>query len=367
MARSKSNLKCPNCGELGGFLTRRWVKAVVNVPRRDKITCVADAWEYGAKVHLRIREMAILSRDDENSTISLATNGFNALSEIMGHTEGEIKNFESKIRSQIPRTVRSRERYFSSKPKSNVIKFADGTEDRRTDPIHLKLPQSGLKNSKFANSLLYGALVCLAVSRIIRVFPGINKDDGVIESVFTHFNILHADTRCSFTLVKYYKIFLDAQEHGFRAATRLNGVMTSICKKCSYMEKNTFTRVGMVKDYNSPTKLRCQRCGGTEGRIRYLTVKHLKKKEPVVRKIFADFDTKMNTFLLHIMDILKILRSNDDVRGLLLKTFEYYMNLAIKDRLLLREHYFVGHYDNAKKSNRRWCSLTIKQVRSLSS
>jgi len=59
--------------------------------------------------------------------------------------------------------------------------------------------------------------------------------------------------------------------------------------------------------------------------------------------------------LIQPIYLLKILLP--DVHRAFLERFEYYESLAMKDKLCLREHYFIGHYDKTKRWKRRWCSI----------
>jgi hypothetical protein len=45
-----------------------------------------------------------------------------------------------------------------------------------------------------------------------------------------------------------------------------------------------------------------------------------------------------------------------------LRRFQGYEVLARKDILSTSTHYFIGHYDAAKRTKRRWCSITYQQL-----
>src|SRR5215204_4471718 len=61
MTHKRSSILCPRCKQTG-FLTKRWVKRTVNIPNIPKPdhATLSSAWDYAARVCLRMRESLIL-------------------------------------------------------------------------------------------------------------------------------------------------------------------------------------------------------------------------------------------------------------------------------------------------------------------
>lgn len=126
-------------------MQKRWVKRTVNIPKAARITNVSKAWDYAAKVFLRMRELAILFpffEDDENRA-RLVYNQYN----YGQHTLEEIKAFESTHLSTPAKNIKTK--------KIELTRNVRRTTERRNDEPdnYLKRPQWNTIPCKIAKEL----------------------------------------------------------------------------------------------------------------------------------------------------------------------------------------------------------------------
>jgi len=78
------------------------------------------------------------------------------------HSKEELKEFEQTHLSTPAKSIKKRMAYFASRLKEPQEPFfADGTpKEKKSDPIHLRLPNDAGTIGKASVACLYGAIVC---------------------------------------------------------------------------------------------------------------------------------------------------------------------------------------------------------------
>jgi hypothetical protein len=99
MPRAKSNLWCPICKSTGGSLTKRQVKRAVYLPKLKDIRTVSRAWDYAAKVCLRLHKAIMrLPAESQQNDNTLSNAIYEYFTKLLGniHSSEEINQFESR-------------------------------------------------------------------------------------------------------------------------------------------------------------------------------------------------------------------------------------------------------------------------------
>jgi hypothetical protein len=134
LPRRRSNIICPKCTEVGGYLKLKWINGSTHLPKQETITDLSKAWNYAARVLLRISDEILLfpPRTSEDSF----TLPYQDFREFTGHTEDEIRKFEMRHLSSPVKNIKSRISYFRSKAKEpKEPYFPDGFTPREKGQI----------------------------------------------------------------------------------------------------------------------------------------------------------------------------------------------------------------------------------------
>jgi hypothetical protein len=358
MAGKRSNIVCSRCKEVGGFVYKRWVKRTVNIPKANKVTNISEAWDYAAKVCLRMRENMILlhhpSPPDDKFNV------YDLFSKFIPHTDHEIKAFELRHLSTPAKNIKTKKEQLTSQ----IKKTTEGNEDDHkvnklpeTNTIHIKLPKDAGRITKSSVSFLYGAIICLILRDISHNFPfpeETNKEFAF--AIYTVFSIMEIDLRRPRIWPEWFDIFLDAHNHGYNAAASMNPAKTMICKKCSNIKKRILISMEILEE--TANELKCPQCGSRESINRSLTTKHLRNIQNKVLQRAADLSDYFPLFKKIENIYTNIIKNNTEAKEDFLRRFEEYEIQASKDLLSKRDYYFIGHYDRSKKCKRRWCAIT---------
>jgi hypothetical protein len=229
----------------------------------------------------------------------------------------------------------------------------------RTNTIHISLPEDSGRITKSSVAWLYGAVVC-SILRDVSVNFSLPSDvsKDFTYAIYTFFNLFEDDLRRSETLLTWLPILKDMNNYTYHGAAAINAIESNLCKNCSNKEKHYFVEMQISKEI--PGKLECPKCGGNQGIKTALTVKHLHNVHDKLLKRLQGLPQCLPCFEECVKDVHKYLINEN--KEDFLKRFREYDALATKDLLSSREHYFMGHYDTAKKSKKRWCSIDEKDI-----
>jgi hypothetical protein len=99
MPQKRSNLFCPKCKCIGGFLTRRWSKKTNSIPihRFKDVTTIVQGWDYATTVCLRMHT-AHLRFPPSNKRLNKSISNvlYDRFRKLCPHTLEEVKAFESR-------------------------------------------------------------------------------------------------------------------------------------------------------------------------------------------------------------------------------------------------------------------------------
>jgi hypothetical protein len=194
LARKKKLVVCPECNKVGRVkrntivMTFCYPEKTVSVPNISKFDSTADAWDYAAKVCLRMSQRVL--RDppsDAKADSEMAEAFYEHFRTLVPHSDVDIRNFES-IHSQ------------------RIIE--------RLCNMHNKINYAESKVSKMALSLLYGAIVCTVMSDLLSEIP-VNSQDVEIRrksayAIYTHYSQLLVDERAKTTWLGWFYIVTDS-------------------------------------------------------------------------------------------------------------------------------------------------------------
>ena len=353
---------CPNCNQRGGFPTSRLVKYAINIPPRRKIKSAIDAWEYGARICLKCAEQLMMFPLDDSMSIAMPDKFYNFWRKFTFHNDMEIKLFQAKFLDVIPKSLKSRIKYLESKYKRSHEHY-DGTSKLRRqtrNPIHLKLPSSRHLPSKASTSFVYAACVCLALKDVFG-YVSFDNNDQLVTGIYTFFSILFqpmTDHRVFGTWTNYFRIYQDVRKYGYYRASRLTKQVSNICKYCLEKKKRS-VEMSRISDTGT---WKCSNCEGNTPIILHFSIPHLKRKKKEVRAKYLDCVESIPVFLESLERIINYLKSHQSVITELRTLFNKYALETEKGTLFATRRYFWGHYDNTKKSKKRWCSLNSKGI-----
>jgi hypothetical protein len=315
MSRAKSNLWCPICRSTGGSLTKRQVKRAVYLPKLNDIKTVSEAWDYAAKVCLRMHKaITRFPLDSQEDDDILSTAVYKHFAELLGnlHSMNQIKLFESR---QFERLLKLK----------NVTKVKMTTIPSNTGSI-----------TKLSIAFLYAAIVCKTLSDFFEDSP-YSYHTGYILGIYTNFysHSLYYDERSRRSWIQWIKIYDDVKKHGYNAASSLNAVVLD------------------SEDNKSKRKVRVK-----------LSVKHIRNKQSKTKQLLQDIRDYFpfySELVVLISEIIKHDTSSDKEGGTLL-------NFNINERMLNNgefdryNYYFIKHYDPSKKSRIRWCPISARNL-----
>jgi hypothetical protein len=185
---------CPECKKAGRIKRNKIVMAfcypekTVSVPNVSKVDSTADAWDYAAKVCLRMSQRIL--RDpilDAKTDSEMAKTFYEHFRTIIPHNDDDIRNFESIHSQRIIERLRNMQ---------DKINYVEG------------------KVSKMALSLLYGAIVCTVMSDLLSEIPA-NPQNVEIRrksayAIYTHYSKWLIDERAKTTWLGWFYIVTDS-------------------------------------------------------------------------------------------------------------------------------------------------------------
>src|SRR5215217_2711086 len=181
-------------------MTFCYPEKTILVPNISKFGNTADAWDYAAKICLRMSQRAL--RDpplNAKSDNEIAEAFYEHFRTPIPHSDADIKNFEY-VHSQ-----RIKERLAN---KYNNVNNPEGI-----------IPRMAL-------SLLYGAIVCMVMSDLLSDVPAIFKDARIRRksayAIYTFYSQLLVDERAKTTWLGWFKIIYDYKRFGPSAAAKLH-------------------------------------------------------------------------------------------------------------------------------------------------
>ena len=373
MPGKKSNLVCPSCKSAGGFIHKRWVKRIVNIPKADRATInIPNAWDYAAKVFLRIREQMILF--PPSSSNDVYTQGYGIFPKLKLHNAEQIKDFESRHLSTISKNVNKKKAQLT--PPQSVIgrpiektaeyDYRDNNQLKEDDIImHIKLLDEAGRITKSSISWLYASIVCLVlrdISTALSLPQEVEKEYAY--AIYTYFSVFEIDLRRRRTWYRWAHISEDVRNHGYHAAASMNRVVfNNLCLNCN--------NIKMEKSKQSKTGWICPRCASTnvrEIKESKLTARHIrnKHKSGKISQKAIDFINYQSLFD-KLMDCYYSfgINNNPELKEDFLEHFQEYETQVSNDLLAKRETYFIGHYDASKKWKKRWCHIPEGQLSSV--
>jgi hypothetical protein len=353
MPARKSGNVCPTCGEFGGFLSERCVKYNINIPPRSKIKTVVDAWDYGARVSLRMADDLMLFPPDDKMSSYMANHMYKLWRHFTSHTDEQLQALVSKLLKVIPKSVKSRVKYLVSKY-TGSDKFYDGTPKHIRDPIHVRLPEKRVIATKASVSLVFVACVCLTL-RDLFSDGSAEKYTQFVRGIYTYFSLMEstADLRNYDNFYGYFDKYDMIEKYGFYRASRMIKQSTNICKPCSEKNKEI---VYMIKDQETES-WKCSVCNKYDPIISHYSIRHLKDKAAIIQDKKSEWAESIPEFLGFVMSLIEDLKSNLPICTVFMNIFDNYEKRAEKGMLLCTKRQFWAHYDNSKKSKRRWCPI----------
>ena len=335
-------------GPQAAALTKRQVKRAVYLPKLKDIKTVSEAWDYAAKVCLRMHKAIIrFPLDNQEDDDKLSTAVYKHFAELLGnlHSMDQINLFESrqyerllklknitkvkKKDNQINEDSRIREN-----EQANIEKNS-GWKDPYEETMHMPLPRNTGSIAKLSIAFLYAAIVCKTLSDFFKDSP-YSCHTGYIRGIYTNFysNSFYYDERSRRDWIQWIKIYDDVKKHGYNAASSLNAVVLD------------------SEDNKSKTKVQVK-----------LSVKHIRNKQSKTKQLLQDIRDYFpfySELLVLISEIIKHDTSSDKEGTL--------HNFNINERILNNgefdryNYYFIKHYDPSKKSKIRWCPISLKNL-----
>jgi hypothetical protein len=350
---------CPACHQYGGFASERCVKYAINIPPRTKIKTVSDAWDFGARVCLRIAEGIMLFPPTDSRSSSMSHSVYDFWRRFTLHTDEEIALYELTFLNVIPKSIRSRIKYFRSKNKRSQ-EYYDGTPKRIRDPIHIELPKKSGIATKASVSFVFAACVCLALKDLFEHLS-VDNDYRLVRGIYTYFSMYQVggDFRVFDSWFDYFRIYGNVKDYDFYRASRLAKQVTNICKICKQNKKEI---VEMIQEQDTES-WKCPECGGQDPVVSHYSVTHLKQKEGAVREKRIDCAESLPIFLDFVERLIYYLKSHPSVSIAFMRLFGEYESKAEGGTLLCKKRHFWKHYDNTKKCKTRWCSLSGDDLR----
>ena len=190
MVRKRKLVVCI-CGQVGRrkrnavIMRFSYPQDTVAVPNVSQFETVADAWDYSAKVFLRLSQRALENPPvDEKLDSQIAQTTYEHFRTILPHSDDDINYFES-IHTQ---RIKERQAICQVNPDAKV--------------------------SRMSLSLLYGAIVCTVMSNKLfnpyhAIFKGGEVERKVAYAIYTFYSQLLIDERAKTTWVGWYNIVYD--------------------------------------------------------------------------------------------------------------------------------------------------------------
>jgi hypothetical protein len=274
------------------------------------------------------------------------------------HNDNEIGLFESKFLKVIPKSLKTRMKNLRSKYDRSVEHY-DGTPKYIRNPIHVTLPQESGVATRASVSLVFAACICLALKDL---FADLSSDNDypMVRGIYTYFCIFQTmtDLRVFGSWPDYFQISRNIEKYGYHRASKLARQVTNLCKDCRGSKKKL---IEMTREQNGDV-WKCPECGGANPIVSHFSVTHLKQKKHLIREKAIDCVESIPMFLKSLDSLVYYLKSNPSIVDEFMKSFGYYELMAERGVLLCTKRRFWKHYDNAKKSKIRWCSLSTEET-----
>jgi hypothetical protein len=338
------------------------VKRTVNIPNLPKpeYATLWGAWDYAARVCLRMRESLILWPSQASADQNIDRSAYRFFSGFSPMSDDQIIAFELRHLSTPAKNVSSKIRELrTSRSKTTESYEYNSNKLPPRDTIHISLPHNAGIITKPSIGWLYGAIVCLVlrdISKTLRIPNYIIEKFGM--SIIMYFNLFieMIDNRHSVDFFELHKLCKEVKDgSGHHAASAASSTDANLCKYCSKnVRRDSYDFV--VMEFNAEAqKWMCPRCGSTERlKKRALTPRYiLKIKDKVLQKA-KDVNSYWPLFE-NVRSMYSYILNKE--KGDFLKRFEEYETLAVKDLLFKKEVYFMTHYDSSKKWKKRSCYI----------
>lgn len=351
------------------------MKRVVNIPKPESITNISKAWDYAAKVCLRLREKTILfppSPDFDKGYAQIIYDIF----EFFPFNQELLNAFETRHISTSAKNIKSIKRQLSSEVERTTVRKEGELDDylsnkyayRKTNHTHL--PTDSGRITKVSIAFLYGAIVCFIMRDKSKNLPLVADVADIAETItrtiYSYFSLLggREDLRHYGGWNKIFRLLLDIENHGINAAAKKNPSGSVYCKTCSNIRKCQLVSMETSESDSGDKVLRCPQCQGSDQLQTYYSIKHLKNmrnNNKTLKKI-AEMVVYLPTFEL-VKDMFRdVICKSIEVA---MERFHEYEFLAEKDLLSKRECYFVVHYDPSKKWKKRPCYIPDNQLQNV--
>ena len=180
---------------------------------------ISDAWDYAAKVCLRMRELMILMPPPilgDEEMAKLAYDEFN----FGQHTAEEQKSFELKHLSTPAKNIDRKKKELRTNVRRTTQRGDDQPNNYLKDPpwdtIHIRLPEDSGRVSRLSVSMLYSAIVCLVFRDVMWKAPfSVDISKAITYIIYTYFSLIEDDLRHQRTWLYWMPIFSDVENHGY--------------------------------------------------------------------------------------------------------------------------------------------------------
>ena len=194
MPRKQRLVRCPVCHKEGRVKRNTiairfcYPEKTVSVPNISKFDTTPDAWDYAAKVCLRMSQRVLKDPPADAKTDSeMAAAFYEHFRTLILHSDADIRNFESIHSERIIERLRNMQ---------DKINYVEG------------------KVSKLALSLLYGAIVCTVMSDLLSEIPANSQDVKIRRksayAIYTHYSQWLIDERAKTTWLGWFCIVTDS-------------------------------------------------------------------------------------------------------------------------------------------------------------
>jgi hypothetical protein len=205
----------------------------VHLPNTEQIWRISGAWDYAAKVCLRMSQMMMKFPPRPTLDADIATSLYSYFMTVSPHTVKDINKFETFHRRiiksrilaskndvrdlQAPGEQEEQGDKIKHQPDYDTLSFED--EEKH---IHTPLPLNTGKVTKSSIAFLYGAIVCTVISRQNynedSVFEPSEEERIVAKAICTEFQLLYVDERMRKDWSGWFQVMLDAHLDGIGTA-----------------------------------------------------------------------------------------------------------------------------------------------------
>jgi hypothetical protein len=355
------------------------VKRIVNIPKPESVANISKAWEYAAKVCLRLREKTILFPPTPNSDKVFAQTIYDDIFDFFPFNQGLLDAFETRHISTPAKNIKSTKKQHSTDVQRTTERKEGEVDDfpsnkyafSKTNHVHLH-PDSG-RITQVSVAYLYGAIVCFIMRDETKNLP-LRKDlplpadiaEEITKTIYWYFHLLggREDLRHYVGWNNIFRLILDIENHGFSAAAKKNPTGSIYCRTCSNIRSRQFVIMETPESSPGNDVLICPQCRGSEQLPTYYSTKHFKNmrnNSKTLKNIeeMVEYAPKFGMVKYMCRNLIK---ENFEVA---MKRFREYELLAQRDLLSIRECYFVVHYDSSKKWKKRSCYIPDNQLQNV--